>query len=64
MRTTEILEQLECYHDVSISLIAFVLGCHENLVWKWQQRISKPTPSQKAALKRFLKRMNNSHQNI
>lgn len=63
MRIREILEELEAYHDISHSLIAFVLSVNENLIWKWQQHISEPTPQQKDKLERFLERMNNSHLN-
>lgn len=63
MRTTQILEELEAYHDISPSLIAFVLGCHENLIWKWTQHIQEPSKPQKAMLERFLERLNNSHRN-
>lgn len=63
MRTTELIEQLEAYHDISHSLIAFVLDCHENVIWRWKQRMQEPTPPQKAMLERFLERMNNSYRN-
>jgi len=63
MRTTAILEELECYHDISISEIAFILGVHENMVWRWNQHMQEPTPPKKAMLERLLKRLNNSHRN-
>jgi len=63
MRTPAILEELEVYHDISISEIGFIIGAHENMVWRWKQHMQEPTPQQKDKLKRLLERLNNSHRN-
>lgn len=63
MKTAAILEELECYYNIGLSTVAFVLGCDENLIWKWKQHIQEPSPRQKAMLQRFLDHMKNSGQN-
>lgn len=63
MKTATILQRLYEEYDIGISMVAFVLGCHENLIWKWKQHIQEPSQAQKDRLQRFLEHLDNSSQN-